>query len=123
MNRESFQHWLENYGRAWQQLDARAAAELYAQGATYQETPFVEPLRGREEIFKYWLNVCRTQQDVHFEFEILAVTPESGLARWRAGFLRTPPGKRLALDGIFLVSLDAENRATSLREWWVRREI
>lgn len=122
MNRESFQHWLQAYGRAWEQRDARSAAELYAADATYQETPFTEPLRGREQILKYWLNVCRTQQDVHFGFEILAVTEESGLAHWWASFLRTPPGKRLSLDGIFLITLDSENRATSLREWWVRKE-
>jgi SnoaL-like domain len=123
MNRESFQRWLENYGRAWERRDARAAAELFPERATYQETPFVEPLRGREAILAYWANVCRTQENVHFGFDVLAVDEEAGLAHWWATFARLPQRKRLALDGIFFIALDSENRATSLREWWHRKDI
>ncbi len=123
MDGNSFDHWLEQYGKAWTARDAQAAAALYAPNATYQQTPLVEPLRGREAILEYWQGVCRTQREVHFSYEVLAFNGEAGLAHWHATFLRLPRGKRVLLDGIFLITLDAANQATSLREWWHRKDL
>ena len=118
MDQESFRHWLETYGRAWMGRNAVAAAALYAEDATYQVTPFDEPLRGRAAIGAYWDGVARTQEKIQFDFEILAVTAEYGVARWRASFVREPPGLNTKLDGIFLVTLATDGRCQSLREWW-----
>jgi hypothetical protein len=118
MDRTAFQIWLEAYGRAWRNRNAQAAAELYADSGTYQVTPFVEPMRGRSAILAYWENVARTQENIQFGFEILAVTADFGIARWWASFLIVPQQLQTKLDGIFLISLDSAGRCTSLREWW-----
>ena len=120
--REAFADWLQKYGRAWEARDAKAAAELYAEGGTYQVTPFVEPMRGRVAILEYWTNVAQTEEDIHFEYEILAVTPEQGIARWWASFVRVPPGLQTKLDGIFVISLDGQGKCTQLREWWHKHQ-
>ena len=117
-----FQRWLEGYGRAWEARDPQAAADLYAPDGTYQVTPFVAPLRGRQAILEYWTEVARTEQNIRFEFEILTVTAAAGIAHWKASFLRTPPGLATKLDGIFLISLDATGRCTALREWWHKQQ-
>jgi hypothetical protein len=122
VERAEFRRWLEAYGRAWEARDPQAAAEHFAQDGTYQVTPFVEPLRGRQAILEYWAEVARTEQDIQFEFEILGVTPVSGIAHWRASFLRVPPGQKTKLDGIFVISLDAAGCCTSLREWWHKQQ-
>ncbi len=75
-------------------------------------------MRGRPAIFEYWSEVARTEENIQFGYEILAVTPEAGIARWWASFLRVPPGLQTKLDGIFLISLAADGRCQSLREWW-----
>jgi len=49
-------------------------------------------MRGRVAILEYWTNVAQTEEDIHFEYEILAVMPEQGIARWWASFVRVPPG-------------------------------
>lgn len=123
MDRQSLQIWLQAYARAWMNRDAEAAVELYADDATYQEAPFSPPMRGREAILSYWKNVARTQEDIHVECRPIAVAGEDCFAHWHASFLRLPTGVRLELDGIFLLTFDAENRCTSLREWWHRKEI
>jgi uncharacterized protein (TIGR02246 family) len=123
MDRQELQVWLEAYARAWMDRDAEAAAGLYAENATYQETPFSPPLRGREAILGYWKNVARTQEDIHVECRIMAVAGEESFAHWHASFVRLPMGIQLELDGIFLLTFDAEKRCTSLREWWHRKEI
>lgn len=122
MEQAAFKLWLDAYGRSWEGRDPHAAAALFAEDATYQVTPFVAPLCGRQAIFDYWANVTRTEEDVRFGFEILAVTPDFGIARWWASFIITRPGLKTQLDGIFLISLDAAGRCKSLREWWHKQQ-
>jgi uncharacterized protein (TIGR02246 family) len=122
MDRETFKHWLASYGSAWISRDAEAAASLYTDDATYQVTPFDEPLRGRAAIYEYWAGVAKTEEKIQFGHEIIAVTAELGIARWWASFVRVPPGLETMLDGIFLISLDSEGRCHSLREWWHKRQ-
>lgn len=122
MEQAAFKSWLEAYGRAWQERNPQAAADLFTEGGSYQVTPFVQPMRGRAAILEYWSNVARTEQDIQFGCEILAVTPEVGIARWWASFLIVPQGLQTKLDGIFLISLDADGRCRSLREWWHKEQ-
>jgi uncharacterized protein (TIGR02246 family) len=118
MDRDCFKNWLDSYGQAWTDRDAIAAAELYTDDATYQVTPFDEPIRGRAAIREYWEGVARTEQRIKFEYELLAVTAEYGIAQWKASFIRVPPGLETKLNGIFLVSMDSNGRCRSLHEWW-----
>jgi ketosteroid isomerase-like protein len=122
MDRESFNQWLAAYGRAWTNRDPDAAASLYTDGATYQVTPFVEPLRGRLAIHEYWIHVARTEDHVHFKYDILAVEPDYGIAHWQATFVIMPQSLHTSLDGIFLISLDSTGRCQSLREWWHKQQ-
>jgi hypothetical protein len=122
MDRNSFDAWLDLYGKAWMNRDAEAAASLYAEDATYQITPFDEPLKGRPAICEYWRGVTATEENIAFDYEILAVTDKMGIARWRASFVRVPPGLATKLDGIFLIAIDRNGKCASLREWWVKRQ-
>jgi uncharacterized protein (TIGR02246 family) len=122
MNESFFRQWIEAYGRAWESRDPEAAAELYTYDGTYQVTPFLEPLRGRQAIRDYWTEVTRTEKEITFGYEILAVTEQFGIARWHASFLRTPPDLNTRLDGIFVITLSAEGKCTSLREWWHKQQ-
>jgi nuclear transport factor 2 (NTF2) superfamily protein len=122
MDRETFKQWLASYGRAWTSRDPEAAASLYTDDATYQVTPFDEPFRGRAAIYEYWVGTTKTEEKIQFDSEILAVTEEHGIARWRASFVRVPPGLETKLDGIFLISLNSGSRCRCLREWWHKRQ-
>jgi ketosteroid isomerase-like protein len=122
MEQVAFKAWLEAYGRAWMGRDARAAAGLYAEDGTYQVTPFVEPIRGHSAILEYWSHVAATQRDIQFGYDVLAVTTEMGIARWRASFVIVPQGLQTKLDGIFVIALDEVGRCRSLREWWHKEQ-
>ena len=118
MESTAFKSWLEAYGRAWRDRDPQAAADLFAEDGTYQVTPFLEPMRGRTAIFEYWSHVAETERDIQFGYEVLALAPEAGIARWWASFLIVPQGLQTKRDGIFLITLDADGHCKSLREWW-----
>src|SRR5271165_2216793 len=122
MNEATFKSWLDAYGRAWENRDPRAAAELYTEDGTYQVTPFLEPSRGRQAILNYWAEVVNTELEISFRYDILALTEEFGIAHWEASFIRTPPGLPTKLDGIFVIQLNAEGRCNSLCEWWHKQQ-
>ena len=123
MTPHSFAHWLDSYGQAWELRNPQAAANLFAEDGTYHVTPFLEPMREKQAILEYWTHVAQTQQDIHFGHEILALTPEHGIARWWASFVIVPPGLHTKLDGIFLITLDENGRCRSLREWWHKQQV
>jgi len=81
MDETSFRNWLDAYGSAWQERNPQAAAELYAETGTYQVTPFLVPMRGREAIRTYWDEVTATEKDISFGYEVLAATEKFGIAR------------------------------------------
>jgi len=122
MKSSAFESWLEAYGHAWRDRNPQAAADLFAEDGSYQVTPFVAPMRGRSAIFEYWSKVAQTERDIQFGYEVLAVTPEVGIARWWASFIRVPPGLQTKLDGIFLITLDGDGRCRLLREWWHKEQ-
>jgi uncharacterized protein (TIGR02246 family) len=115
---EPFKRWLDSYGHAWMDRDPEAAAALYTDDATYQVTPFDEPLRGRVAIHEYWDGVAKTQERIQFDFEVVTATAEHGIARWQASFVRVPSRLETKLEGIFVIALDSDGRCQSLREWW-----
>jgi uncharacterized protein (TIGR02246 family) len=122
ITKNTFAAWLDSYGRAWESRDPQAAADLFAEEGTYQVTPFVEPMRGKQAILEYWTHVAQTEQNIQFGYEILAVTPDHGIARWWASFVIVPQGLQTKLDGIFLISLGENGRCYSLREWWHKQQ-
>ena len=123
MDRQTLHSWLGAYGRAWENRDPPAVGELFTEDATYQETPFVEPMRGRAAICEYWANkVAASQEQIQFGFEILAVHENTGIAHWWTSFVRTRTKAQVKLDGVFLLSFAPDGRCLALREWWVRQE-
>jgi len=115
---EIFNSWMETYGKASQENDPQASAELFTVNARYYETPFDEPMIGRKAIRKYWETGAKTLKDKESTYEILSVKDNLGIARWRSKFTVIKSGKRLALDCVFLVEFDDNSKCSLFREWW-----
>ena len=123
MNPEALPEWLESYRRAWEGRDAEAVGKLFTEDATYQETPFTQPMHGREAIREYWSRVvAAAQEQIRFGHEVLAITGATALAHWWASFVRVSSKTRVSLDGIFLLTFDRAGLCKELREWWVRKD-
>ena len=122
MTHNEFSSWLHDYGRAWETRDAHAAAALFGEDSAYNETPFVEPMRGRAEIMAYWLHVVDSQEQIRFGYEIMSVAQEKGIAHWWVSFTRVRERTKVYLDGIFIITLNSTRLCTTLREWWQRKQ-
>jgi len=121
LTRASLQRWLDGYGAAWQARDAQAATVLFTENASYRETPYAEPFRGRDGIAQYWATVTADQRDVQFESRIIAIEGSTGIAEWSATFATAATGDIVGLDGVFVLEFDAGGLCSSLREWWFVR--
>lgn len=115
---EHFQQWMATYGRASAENDPQTSTNLFAQNAAYYETPFTEPMSGREAIYEYWKKGAQTLKEKASTFEILSVQDQRGIARWQSKFTVIESGKRLALDCIFVVEFTEEGLCQTFREWW-----
>ena len=63
LTHKNFNGWMETYGRASVQNDLRVSADLFAQDARYYESPFDEPIIGRDAIFDDWNIGAQNLQD------------------------------------------------------------
>ena len=120
---EHFQRWMETYGRASAENDPRSSANIFARNAAYYETPFAEPIIGREALYEYWNKGAQTLKDKESTFEIFSVKDNLGIARWQSKFTVITSGKRLALDCLFIVEYDTDGLCQIFREWWHIQEI
>ncbi|OQY85124.1 MAG: hypothetical protein B6D40_04150 [Anaerolineae bacterium UTCFX3] len=119
---ERFTAWMTEYGRASAENDPQASANLFAPDARYYESPFDEPMVGRDAIYEYWNKGAQNLKDKKSSFEILSVTGNTGIARWQSSFTVVESGERLALDCLFVVEFNADGLCQTFREWWHMRE-
>ena len=115
----NFKAWLDAYGAGWMNQDPDSTLALFTEDATYMFTPFHKIMKGKDEIRRYVeKGVGNLQEDIEFDYEVLAVTPEYGINRWNASLTWKESGQRLHFDGIYLVFLNEENLCTRFDEWW-----
>jgi ketosteroid isomerase-like protein len=119
---KDLEDWLQRYGRAWETRDPDAAAALFSGDASYYETPFGPPLRGRDGVQRYWSEATGNQTAIHFSHQVICAKGRLAIARWQAQFTRISSGAAVRLDGIFLLHFDDQGLCRELREWWHRVE-
>lgn len=115
---EVFAQWMEEYGRASADNDPEASAALFAEEASYYESPIDEPIVGRAAIYRYWAAGAQNLTEKSSSYEILALRDNVGVARWQSHFVVASTGAAVALDCIFVVEFDEQGRCSLFREWW-----
>jgi hypothetical protein len=118
MNNADFERWLSAYGQAWEGRDPAAAALLFTDDAEYYWTPLDPPQRGPAGIAAAWQAAVSQQRDVKFRYEVLAMNGATGIARWRADFVRLPAGSKVCIEGILTAELADGTHCRVFREWW-----
>ncbi|MCB4457355.1 nuclear transport factor 2 family protein [Leisingera sp. McT4-56] len=126
MREQDVEDWLKAYGTAWAEGDPDKAAALFTVAAEYHETPFSNPLTGRDQIRQYWQEgAADAQEDVRFSAQVWSVAGNTAIAGWQAAFKRKASGSFVELDGVFrLVFFRSRNGVicSRLAEWWHRRQ-
>jgi hypothetical protein len=110
--------WLDAYGKAWEERDPVAAADLFTEEAVYHWGPFGTKLRGRVMIREAWAEAVERQQNVKFGYEVLSASQRGGLVRWWCSMDLPEEKERAQMEGIFRLAFDDSGLCTSLEEWW-----
>ena len=126
MTDQDVQDWLDAYGRAWVDGDPDQIVALFSDTAVYRETPFDDPMRGRQEIREYWQNgAADALENIEFASQVWAVRNDTAIAGWQARLTEKATGARVELDGTFRLVFSGEHDAlqcTIFEEWWHSRE-
>lgn len=110
--------WLARYKEAWEQRDPARAAALFTENAPYHEMPFEAPKAGRRGIREYWATVTADQRDIDFASSVVAVSGQTGVARWSAKLKSASSGVNVELNGVFVLTFADSGLCSELREWW-----
>ncbi|MBI5621036.1 nuclear transport factor 2 family protein [Candidatus Gottesmanbacteria bacterium] len=121
MNRSQFSLWVKRLEEAWVKRDPDMAAGLCALNVKYYEDPFQAPFIGRIAVKKIWEEVPKTQRDIHFSHDVIAIVSQTGTAHWIASYTTISNGLRVELDGIFIVTLDKDGLCTEFHMWWNKK--
>jgi ketosteroid isomerase-like protein len=116
--RAGLTEWLDEYGHAWEERDADAAAALFAEDAVYQWGPFGRKLRGRPVIREAWAEATDDQRNIKFGYEVLSASARGGIVRWWVSADIPERGVRSRNEGIFRIAFDETGLCQSFEEWF-----
>jgi len=81
MNIDEF---MQAYKEAWERRDPAMFCALFVADGEYHNTPFAVQ-RGHAQLAEYWRRV-QLQEDVRVAYQVLASTPEGGIAHWHVTY-------------------------------------
>jgi hypothetical protein len=108
---EAFTRWLTAFGDAWETGDASRLSPLFTVAASFAPDPFADVVRGRKALLAFCDELFAAWPDASFSAQVLGVGDTYGVAHWRVS------SEERAMDGVWVVALDARGRCESLREW------
>jgi uncharacterized protein (TIGR02246 family) len=115
MERTQVVAWVEKLRVGWESGDAAGAADLFTVDATYHNDPFRPPLRGREEIERYWSAATATQTDISVTMGLPLSDADRVAVEWWA---HTVADGATTTDCGALVLTFEGTRCKDLREYW-----
>lgn len=121
MTKATFEKWLDDYLRPQELRSAEKIKDLFAADGVYWWGPFYEARHGVDAIYEHHRNALSHQTDLKYDYEILAVTDQYGIARFHLVLNELTEGEPTEYDGIFLVHLNHDDRCTLFEEWYHSR--
>lgn len=108
---QAFTAWLTSFGDAWEAGDAARLEPLFTVATSFAPDPFADVVRGRRRVLAFLGVLFADWPETTFSAQVLGVGDTYGVAHWRVA------SADRALDGVWVVALDARGRCESLRQW------
>jgi ketosteroid isomerase-like protein len=115
VTRDELSAWVEAYELAWRTPGTAMLQQLFADDASYQTAPYVEPYRGLAAIEELWERE-RKGPDEQFtlEWEIVAVEGDTGVVRSEVRYEEP----RQDFRNLWIVRFDRSGRCVAFEEWF-----
>jgi hypothetical protein len=108
---EAFTGWLTSFGDAWEAGDPARLEPLFTVATSFAPDPFAAVIHGRRRVLEHLAELFAQWPVASFSAQVLGVGDTYGVAHWRVA------SADRALDGVWVVALDARGRCESLRQW------
>ncbi len=110
---------IDTFGNAWQRGNIDLLMSVYAEDVVFIETPFSSPLRGIDEVRRYWAETPYNQSEVTFTSgEIYSAGPWFS-TEFKCRFRRRRTGEWVEARGAIFCET-ASDRITEMRMYWHR---
>jgi SnoaL-like domain len=109
--REAARRWADVWERGWREHDAAAIAALYAEGAFWQQHPFLEPDPG------YLSRVFGEEESAECSFGTPVVDGDRAAVPWSAQ-TRLVGGGAEDLAGVSMLRFRADGLVVEERDFW-----
>jgi hypothetical protein len=117
MDRAFADAWVARYERAWRSPGTDGLAELFTADATYQQSPFHEPVVGLANIAEMWENERDGPDEVfHMAHEVVAVDPAARVAVVRVDVEYGDPIEQEWAD-MWVIRFADDGRCAAFEEW------
>ena len=121
MNHAQFQDWLDGYVDAWKTYDASKIGALFSADAEYRYHPQDEPIRGRDEIVKSWLEGRDEPGTYDATYEVLAIDGDTHVASGWSRYFEAPGGEmRDEYCNVYICRFNGVGECTSFTEYWIQ---
>jgi SnoaL-like domain len=108
--------WADGYRRAWEALDAEAAAALYAEDVVARSSPFREADLGREALLEYTRRVFAEESGHEVWFGEPFGEGDRAAVEWWATFVED--GREVTLAGCTMLHFGPDGLVTVSRDYW-----
>ena len=111
---------IDELGRGWSRGKPELIMAVFAADPVFLETPYSEPLKGRDAVERYWADVPRNQSEISFSSgEIFAAGPWFS-TEFRLLFRRRRTGEWVEARGAIFCETDGLS-ITEMRMYWHRK--
>ncbi|MBB5787928.1 nuclear transport factor 2 family protein [Jiangella mangrovi] len=115
MDRARVEAWIEAYELAWRTPGVEALGDLFADGASYSQGPYRDPVVGLPAIGRMWEAERAGPEEVfRMDTEVVAVDGDTAVVRAEVWY--GDPVRQEYRD-LWIVRLDDGGRCTWFEEW------
>jgi ketosteroid isomerase-like protein len=123
VDRQNVTRWVNAYVEAWETYDAQKIGDLFSRDAEYRYHPYDEPVRGRNEIVKSWLDDPDEPGRYEGSYEPIAVDGDVAVAVGTSSYTGADGAIDRVYDNIFVMRFDPDGRCQEFTEWYLKRPL
>ena len=117
--RELGRSLIDTFGKGWSKPDVDLLMGVFATEGVFVETPFSDPIRGKEAVRRWWLDVPYSQSEITFSSgEIFSAGPWFS-TEFKCVFRRRRTGEWVDARGAIFCETDG-SLITEMRMYWHR---
>lgn len=123
VNEKIVKRILKVYEEAWVEQNIDKILSIFTEDGIYHERVLKEPMKGHEEIRKYWqTKVCDEQSEVKFRLLNYYIAGKTLIAEWEASFNSNIENNRIHIKEVAIMDIVGD-KIKSLREYWQSEKI